>query len=92
MVPTLTHNQQPEGHRQAQQQHDTHEESEAHIVTILCLSQDIFTEAIQGLNQKIFMLNILITILSLYFLSLKNNVRRFNLCPDVINLGLHHRV
>jgi hypothetical protein len=32
MAPTLTHNQQPEGHRQAQQQCDTCEESEAHTV------------------------------------------------------------
>jgi hypothetical protein len=29
MAPTLIHNQQPEGHRQAQQQRDTREESEA---------------------------------------------------------------
>jgi hypothetical protein len=32
MAPTLIHNQQPEGHRQAQQQHDTWEESEARTV------------------------------------------------------------
>jgi hypothetical protein len=32
MAPTLTHNQQPEGHRQAQQQRDSHEESEARTV------------------------------------------------------------
>jgi hypothetical protein len=32
MAPTLIHNQQPEGHRQAQQQCDTREESEAHTV------------------------------------------------------------
>jgi hypothetical protein len=32
LVPTLVHNQQPEGHRQAQQQHDTREESEARTV------------------------------------------------------------
>jgi hypothetical protein len=32
MVPTLTHNQQPEGHRQAQEQCDTREEFEAHTV------------------------------------------------------------
>jgi hypothetical protein len=32
MAPTLTHNQQPGGHRQAQQQHDTREESEARTV------------------------------------------------------------
>jgi hypothetical protein len=29
---THTHNQQPEGHRQAQQQRDLREESEAHTV------------------------------------------------------------
>jgi hypothetical protein len=28
MVPTSSHNQQPEGHRQVQQQCDAHEESE----------------------------------------------------------------
>jgi hypothetical protein len=32
LAPNLTHNQQPEGHRQAQQQRDTREESEAHTV------------------------------------------------------------
>jgi hypothetical protein len=32
MAPTLPHNQQPEGHHQAQQQRDTHEESEAPTV------------------------------------------------------------
>jgi hypothetical protein len=32
LAPTLVHNQQPEGHRQAQQQHDTREESEARTV------------------------------------------------------------
>jgi hypothetical protein len=32
MAPTLIHNQQPEGHRQAQQRHDTQEESEARTV------------------------------------------------------------
>jgi hypothetical protein len=32
MAPTLVHNQQPEGHRQAQQQRDTREESEARTV------------------------------------------------------------
>jgi hypothetical protein len=32
MTPTLTHNQQPEGHRQEQQQCDAREESEAHTV------------------------------------------------------------
>jgi hypothetical protein len=32
MAPTLSHNQQLEGHRQVQQQHDTREESEARTV------------------------------------------------------------
>jgi hypothetical protein len=32
LVPTLVHNQQPEGHCQAQQQRDTREESEARTV------------------------------------------------------------
>jgi hypothetical protein len=32
MAPTLTHNQQVEGHRQAQQQHDAREESEYRTV------------------------------------------------------------
>ena len=32
LAPTLAHNQQPEGHRQAQQQRDTREESEARTV------------------------------------------------------------
>jgi hypothetical protein len=32
LAPTLVHNQQPEGHRQAQQQCDTREESEARTV------------------------------------------------------------
>jgi hypothetical protein len=32
LAPTLVHNQQPEGHRQAQQQRDTREESEARTV------------------------------------------------------------
>jgi hypothetical protein len=32
MAPALIHNQQPDGHRQAQQQRDTREESEARIV------------------------------------------------------------
>jgi hypothetical protein len=32
LAPTLVHNQQPEGHRQGQQQHDTREECEARIV------------------------------------------------------------
>jgi hypothetical protein len=32
LAPTLAHNQQPEGHRQAQQQCDTREESKARIV------------------------------------------------------------
>ena len=32
IAPTLPHNQQPEGHRQAQQQRDTREESEARTV------------------------------------------------------------
>jgi hypothetical protein len=32
MVPTLTHNQQLEGHRQTQQQHDAREESEDRTV------------------------------------------------------------
>jgi hypothetical protein len=32
LVPTLVHNQQPEGHRQAQQQRDTREESKARTV------------------------------------------------------------
>jgi hypothetical protein len=31
-TPSLTHNQQLEGHHQAQQQRDTHEESEGHTV------------------------------------------------------------
>jgi hypothetical protein len=34
LSPTLVHNQQPEGHRQAQQQRDTREESEAYTVNI----------------------------------------------------------
>jgi hypothetical protein len=32
LTPTFVHNQQPEGHRQAQQQRDTREEYEAHTV------------------------------------------------------------
>jgi hypothetical protein len=32
MAPTLSHNQEPEGHRQVQQQRDAREESEARIV------------------------------------------------------------
>jgi hypothetical protein len=32
LAPALIHNQQPKGHRQAQQQRDTREESEAHTV------------------------------------------------------------
>jgi hypothetical protein len=32
MAPTLNHNQQPEGHRQTQQQGDVREESEARTV------------------------------------------------------------
>jgi hypothetical protein len=32
LAPTLVHNQQPEGQGQAQQQHDTREESEARII------------------------------------------------------------
>jgi hypothetical protein len=32
LLPALIYNQQPEGHRQAQQQRDTHEESEARTV------------------------------------------------------------
>jgi hypothetical protein len=32
LAPTLVHNQQPEGHRQAQQQRDTWEESEVRTV------------------------------------------------------------
>jgi hypothetical protein len=32
MAPALTHNQQPEGHRQTQQQRDAHEETEARTV------------------------------------------------------------
>jgi hypothetical protein len=32
LAPTLVHNQQPEGHHQAQQQRDTREESEARTV------------------------------------------------------------
>jgi hypothetical protein len=35
MAPTLTHNQQPEGHSQAQQQREAHEESEARTVNII---------------------------------------------------------
>jgi hypothetical protein len=59
--------------------------------TTLCLGQDTFSEAIQGLNQKIFILNVLFIILSSYFFS-KDNIRRFNLCPIIMNLWLHHRV
>jgi hypothetical protein len=59
--------------------------------TVLCPSRDTFTEAIQGLNQKIFILNVLFTFLSLYS-SPEDNKRRFNLRPVVMNLGLHHRV
>jgi hypothetical protein len=37
MAPALTHNQQPEGHRQTQQQRDVHEESEARTInSTLC--------------------------------------------------------
>jgi hypothetical protein len=32
MAPTSSHNQQPEGHRQVQQQRDAREESEARLV------------------------------------------------------------
>jgi hypothetical protein len=43
MTPTLTHNQQPEGHLQAQQQRDAREESEAHTVnSIVSESRHIY--------------------------------------------------
>jgi hypothetical protein len=59
--------------------------------TALCLSRDTFSEATQGFNQKIFILNAIFTFLPLYFPP-ENNIRRFNLRPVVMNLGLHHRV
>jgi hypothetical protein len=43
LAPTLAHNQQPEGHRQAQQQRDIREESEARTVnTIVPESRHIY--------------------------------------------------
>jgi hypothetical protein len=67
MASTLTHNQQPKGHRQLQQQRDTREESEAAQLTALCPSQGTFTEAIQRPDHRIFILNVLFTFMSLYF-------------------------
>jgi hypothetical protein len=37
LAPTLVHNQQPEGHHQAQQHRDTREESEARTVNNIVL-------------------------------------------------------
>jgi hypothetical protein len=38
MAPTSSHNQQPEGHRQIQQQRDAREESEARTINSIVLS------------------------------------------------------
>jgi hypothetical protein len=54
MAPTSSHNQQPEGHRQIQQQHDAHEEFEARIVNNTVPESRTFTEETEGLNQKTF--------------------------------------
>jgi hypothetical protein len=54
MAPTSSHNQQPEGNRQVQQQRDAREKSlKLGQSTALYQSRDTFIEAIQGLNKKI---------------------------------------
>jgi hypothetical protein len=60
--------------------------------TTLYQSQDTFTEAIQGLDQKkSYILNVIFVSLAFMFLP-EDNIRRYNLRSVVINLGLHHRV
>jgi hypothetical protein len=71
MAPALTHNQQPEGHRQTQQQCDAREESEARTVNNIVPSRGTFTEVTQGLCYKIFIPDVLIIFLSLYRSPLK---------------------
>jgi hypothetical protein len=66
LAPTLPHNQQPEGHRQAQQQHDTREESEAWTVNnTMPESRHIYLNN-TGLNKK-FILNVIFAFLAFMF-------------------------
>jgi hypothetical protein len=59
--------------------------------TTLYQSRDTFTKAIQGLDQKKFINNLIFVSLAFMFLP-KDNMRRYNLQSIVKNLGLHHRV
>jgi hypothetical protein len=53
LAPILTHNQQPEGHRQAQQQCDIREESEARTVnSIVPESRHIYCKQCSALTRK----------------------------------------
>jgi hypothetical protein len=93
MAPTSSHNQQPEGHHQVQQQRDAREESEARIVNnILPESRHIYwSNTWAQSNKTSYILNVIFIALAFMFL-LKDNIRRYNLQPAVINMGLHHRV
>jgi hypothetical protein len=53
LAPILAHNQQPEGHRQAQQQRDTRKESEARTVySTVAESRHIYSKQCIALTQK----------------------------------------
>jgi hypothetical protein len=55
MAPTSFHNQQPEGHRQVQQQRDARKESKARTINNTIPESRHITEATEGLNQKTFL-------------------------------------
>jgi hypothetical protein len=90
MAPTLIHISSQKGIAK-RSNNTTHEKSPKLTQSTLCPNRDIFTKAIQGLDQKVFKFNVFFTFMSLYFPS-EDNIRRFNLRSVVINLWLHHRV
>jgi hypothetical protein len=51
-VPTSSHNQQPQGQCQVQQQRDAREESAVRTINTLFQNPVIFTKATEGLDQE----------------------------------------
>jgi hypothetical protein len=89
LAPTLVHNQQLEGHHQAQQHRDTREESEARTINNTMPESRHIYKSNTGARPESFQVQCIFTFLSLNFPS-EDNIRRFNLRPVVINLWLHH--
>jgi hypothetical protein len=67
LAPTLARNQLPEGHRQAQQQRDIREESEARTVNNTMPKSRHIYKSNTGARSESFLAQCIFTFLSLYF-------------------------